>query len=195
MPITKRTRFEVLRRDEHTCRYCGAKAPDTTIEVDHVIPLALGGTDLPENLVTACSDCNAGKSSTAPDQATVEDVNETALKWQAAMRQASNQIDKQYRERQDKVGQVAAGFLHHWNEWTYGPNNEHLPLPEGWEESIHRFSELGIGHAAMAEMINIAGRNPRISPHGTFKYFCGIAWKRVREINSAAQQILSKEGN
>lgn len=57
MSVTKRTRFEVLRRDGHTCRYCGATAPDATLTVDHVLPVALGGTDGPENLVTACRDC------------------------------------------------------------------------------------------------------------------------------------------
>lgn len=28
MPVSKRTRFEVLRRDNNACRYCGAMALD-----------------------------------------------------------------------------------------------------------------------------------------------------------------------
>jgi 5-methylcytosine-specific restriction endonuclease McrA len=60
--VSKRLRYEVLRRDDHACRYCGHTAPDVPLTVDHVIPVALGGTDEPENLVTACKDCNAGKS-------------------------------------------------------------------------------------------------------------------------------------
>ena len=58
MPLTKRIRFEILKRDNHTCRYCGASAPEATLTVDHVLPLALGGTDQPNNLVAACKDCN-----------------------------------------------------------------------------------------------------------------------------------------
>ena len=65
MAVTKRVRFEVLRRDNHTCRYCGASAPDTTLTVDHVTPVALGGSHDPSNLVAACKDCNAGKASTS----------------------------------------------------------------------------------------------------------------------------------
>ena len=45
MPVTKRVRFEVLRRDNHTCHYCGARAPEVAITIDHVVPVALGGSD------------------------------------------------------------------------------------------------------------------------------------------------------
>lgn len=55
-------RFEVLRRDGFTCRYCGRKAPLVRLQIDHVTPWSLGGSDEPSNLVTACSECNAGKS-------------------------------------------------------------------------------------------------------------------------------------
>lgn len=64
MAVSKRLRYEILRRDNHTCRYCGASAPDVPLRVDHVTPVALGGSDKPENLVTSCEPCNSGKSST-----------------------------------------------------------------------------------------------------------------------------------
>ncbi|WP_078628685.1 HNH endonuclease [Streptomyces sp. NRRL F-2664] len=54
MPVSNRLRFEVLRRDRYTCRYCGGSAPDVVLRVDHVVPVALGGTDTPDNLVAAC---------------------------------------------------------------------------------------------------------------------------------------------
>lgn len=57
-----RDRYAVLARDHFTCRYCGARAPGVELRVDHVIPLAKGGTDDPSNLVTACEPCNSGKS-------------------------------------------------------------------------------------------------------------------------------------
>lgn len=64
MAVSKRLRYEILRRDNHTCRYCGASAPDVPLRVDHVTPVALGGTDEPSNLVTSCEPCNSGKTST-----------------------------------------------------------------------------------------------------------------------------------
>ena len=57
MAVTKRMRFEILRRDNHACRYCGATAPDVKLVVDHVTPVALGGTDSPDNLVASCAAC------------------------------------------------------------------------------------------------------------------------------------------
>ena len=59
--LTKRVRFEILKRDNFACRYCGAKAPDVVLHCDHVHPVARGGKNELENLVTACRDCNAGK--------------------------------------------------------------------------------------------------------------------------------------
>jgi len=54
-------RFDILRRDNFTCRYCGRSSPDVVLHVDHVTAVANGGTDDPANLITSCSDCNFGK--------------------------------------------------------------------------------------------------------------------------------------
>lgn len=54
-------RFAILERDDFTCQYCGATAPSVPLEVDHRIPVAAGGTDDWDNLVTACWPCNRGK--------------------------------------------------------------------------------------------------------------------------------------
>src|SRR5476649_2779049 len=59
--LTKRVRFEILKRDNFACRYCGAKPPDVVLHCDHVHPVSRGGKNELENLVTSCRDCNAGK--------------------------------------------------------------------------------------------------------------------------------------
>lgn len=61
MTISLQKRFEILTRDRFTCRFCGRRAPETELEVDHVHPRSRGGTDDQANLVTACRDCNRGK--------------------------------------------------------------------------------------------------------------------------------------
>lgn len=61
--ITKAVRFAILERDNHMCQYCGSKATDgVKLQVDHIIPVAKGGTDSLNNLITSCIDCNQGKS-------------------------------------------------------------------------------------------------------------------------------------
>lgn len=59
--ITKKLRFEVFKRDCFTCQYCGRKAPDVILEVDHIKPVAKGGDNSITNLITACWECNHGK--------------------------------------------------------------------------------------------------------------------------------------
>lgn len=55
-------RFEVLERDIFTCQYCGRRAPDVQLQVDHIYPVIKGGVTEKHNLITSCSDCNNGKS-------------------------------------------------------------------------------------------------------------------------------------
>jgi hypothetical protein len=62
MSLSKRVRFEVFKRDNFTCQYCGAKPPDTVLEVDHVVARCNGGSDDQSNLRTACWNCNRGKA-------------------------------------------------------------------------------------------------------------------------------------
>lgn len=54
-PVNRR---EVLRRDNHTCQYCGSTKHLT---LDHVIPRSKGGTHTWDNVVTACTTCNGKK--------------------------------------------------------------------------------------------------------------------------------------
>lgn len=65
-----RRRFEVLKSFAFTCQYCGQKAPDVELVVEHVVPIAKGGGDTPDNWTCACQQCNSGKAiSCIPDGA------------------------------------------------------------------------------------------------------------------------------
>ena len=60
--LPPKLRFQVLRRDNFTCTYCGKSADDgATLHIDHKISIKDGGSDDPKNLVTSCADCNVGK--------------------------------------------------------------------------------------------------------------------------------------
>lgn len=106
MAVSKRLRYEILRRDNHACRYCGAAAPDVKLNVDHVIPTSLGGSDKPENLVAACADCNGGKTSSLPDAMSVADVD------QETFRQAADL-------KQDAERRHEAIFVHLYMVWSW----------------------------------------------------------------------------
>lgn len=60
--ISKKLRFEIFKRDEFTCQYCGSHPPSVILHVDHIIPVKEGGDNNIDNLITSCSSCNLGKS-------------------------------------------------------------------------------------------------------------------------------------
>lgn len=70
--LSKKVRFTVLARDSFTCCYCGAQAPMVRLHVDHVVPVAAGGTNAYANLVTACEWCNAGKAAIPPGSSVLD---------------------------------------------------------------------------------------------------------------------------
>lgn len=60
-----RLRFRVMKRDNFSCRACGASPalkPGLSLHVDHVKAWSLGGETTEENLQTLCEACNLGKS-------------------------------------------------------------------------------------------------------------------------------------
>jgi predicted ATP-dependent protease len=59
--ISNTKRFQVLKRDNFKCQYCGKTAKETRLEVDHIIPKSKGGSDELDNLITSCIECNRGK--------------------------------------------------------------------------------------------------------------------------------------
>lgn len=69
-------RWRVIEAAGHRCTYCGRHVsqldPELSeyIHVDHIVPVARGGTDDLENLVCSCSTCNLGKGAGQTDDDT-----------------------------------------------------------------------------------------------------------------------------
>lgn len=60
-PIPRELRHEVFKRDGYRCCECGASKNETSLEIDHIIPVAKGGTNDIDNLQTLCRECNRMK--------------------------------------------------------------------------------------------------------------------------------------
>lgn len=186
MSVSKRLRYEILRRDNHACRYCGAKAPEAILTVDHVVPAALGGSDDPRNLVAACDDCNSGKSSSSPDATLVAEVEGDALRWARAQHLAAQKMVEDL-ERRDRV---RAEFKAKWDSWRAG-DGEPVALPDQWGASVDRFIAVGLPMSVLLDCVDKAMSNRRIRYDGLFRYMCGIAWKRVSELQQAATALVA----
>jgi 5-methylcytosine-specific restriction endonuclease McrA len=61
----RKIRVAILRRDNHTCYYCGIPTATT---VDHLTPVEQGGDDNFNNLVSACANCNYSKGNRTEEQ-------------------------------------------------------------------------------------------------------------------------------
>jgi len=188
MAVPKRLRFEVLRRDNHTCRYCGASAPDVKLTVDHVVPEVLGGTDEPSNLVTACEPCNSGKTSTSPGGPLVEDVRQDAVRWARAMEQA-RVIRQAHVEARDAYADF---FLSLWQEWKTGKSSfaKPVPLDDAWRTTLDKFFEYDVSAEDIQHAVTTAMGAVGVRPENTFRYFCGIVWRIIRELQETAGQIV-----
>lgn len=174
--VTKRLRFEVLNRDGHTCRYCGGRAPDVELTVDHVVPVALGGANVPDNLVAACKDCNAGKSSSHPDAPLVAQVADDALRWANAMRFAGEEW---------RAGNVAArdAFAEAWNAQRGGAG-----VPHNWGMSIDNLVASGLTVEDIPLIVARAFERDFVTDR--WRWFCGCAWNAVRDRQERARGIL-----
>jgi hypothetical protein len=187
MAVTKRLRYEILRRDNHTCRYCGATAPDVPLTVDHVTPKALGGSDDPSNLVTACKPCNDGKSSVPADAPLVADVQQKAVQWAAAMRAAIEQRAAQREPMQEYV----STFMEVWDSYCFGSFRDPI-LPDGAIASVEKFYEVGLPIADLTRALDKAMSRSHIGRYDKFKYMCGVAWSVLKEIQEVATALLDE---
>jgi len=100
----RRIRELVRERDGEACQYCGKTA--LAGEADHILPLSKGGSDTLDNLVWACSECNAQKK------------DMTLREWvkQCLGFQESNMPRLPYRNH---VGFSAAGWECDCGGWAY----------------------------------------------------------------------------
>lgn len=95
--ISTTTRFEVFKRDSFTCQYCGRKAPEVVLELEHIEPHSKGGSDDILNLITSCWACNNGKGDRRLDDDTIIQKQRSQLE-ELQERRAQLEMMLQWRE-------------------------------------------------------------------------------------------------
>lgn len=182
--VPRRLRFEILRRDDFTCRYCGAKAPDVELHVDHVIPVVLGGASIPNNLITACEDCNNGKASTTADAAIVEEVDATAELVARARRIASERRQAELA----KLEEFLKSFLAFWLDEVGTHPEAHWGYYGGsWRSTIERFMAQGLSENDLRYWAKYtAGANAK----KPWNYFASLCWKEVGRREEEARRLI-----
>ena len=186
MPVSKRTRFEVLRRDGFRCYYCGTRGPETGqgLQIDHVVPVALGGSDQPTNLVSACRDCNYGKASTPADAELVAAVEVETEKARAAQALARAALVADLDREEQYVNHV-------WDLWDEAFDSK-------WRDNrdvdslAHAWCKRGVPMQVVREALRIAAGSS--VPHASrMRYAGGVVNNMMQGIETRALAIVSGE--
>lgn len=108
--LSKKLRFEVFKRDKFTCQYCGRKAPDVILQVDHIDPVALGGANEILNLITSCQECNSGKKAIPLDKDVILDKQRQQLE---ELQERREQIEMmfEWKKSLDSLGEHSTELL------------------------------------------------------------------------------------
>jgi len=173
--LSKKLRFEIFKRDEFICQYCGNHPPVVILEVDHIVPVVDGGVNDMDNLTTSCFDCNRGKAANSLESIP-ESLKEKAIKT----KEAEDQL-KLYSEimkgKRDRVEAEAWGVV---NMFDPDAND----IDRAWFTSIKWYVDK-IGYFDALESMEIAISrfpHPQYSKTRAMKYFHGICKRKVAEL-------------
>jgi hypothetical protein len=170
--LSKRTRFEVFKRDGFTCQYCGSRPPDIILHCDHIDPVCEGGTDDIANLITSCADCNLGKGGIPlGDLAPTPDTELARLErmQELAELRAYQDVESQYEEL---VSSTVESLCDIWcRVWvtSYAPDTD----IEAW---VRQYGPQAI-HAALS---SCCGKHGRISGNHSRKCYVGAILRNQR---------------
>lgn len=173
MAVSKKIRFEVFKRDGFICQYCGATPPKVVLECDHINPKAKGGLDAIDNLITSCFDCNRGKSAnlltSIPE--TIKSKSEVLKEKESQISEYNKLIKQKYERLENEVWQVI--HILHEGLNTY-PKNDFA--------SIKKFIE-SLGLEDVIDSADIALYKGINNAKFRFKYFCGVCWSKIKQID------------
>lgn len=128
--ISKKIRFEVFKRDLFTCQYCGKKAPDIILVLDHVHPHSKGGTNDILNLITSCVECNQGKGARTLSDTSVIDKQRKQIE---DLQERKNQIEMMLDWKlslanyaEDEASKVIKYFNSKWSTYTLNDSGQRV---------------------------------------------------------------------
>lgn len=180
--VSKSKRFEIFNRDGFTCQYCGLRPPDVVLELDHMVAVANGGTNEDLNLITACYDCNRGKSArvlgAAPPRPDAD------LHWlQVAQERA--EIDRYLKAKQGRDEALSLLTASLDETWGRCLTSEYVPGGAQWSNWLNIFAPDEIENAikkatSKYQRERTWQNNQQYHIKTVIKYVSGILYK-VRE--------------
>lgn len=178
--MSLRNRFNVFKRDEFKCKYCGRGVPDVILEVDHIVPVSKGGDNSQNNLITSCFDCNRGKGAesllTKPENITDTLLAEIELKKEK--QKQIKYIDRELQKIKDKEDKILIELGHYFfNNFEY--EKDVYVFSGQYKTSVQTFLKK-MTPFQIKECMDISFSKNK-SEYNTFRYFCGVCWGKIKE--------------
>jgi hypothetical protein len=168
-PLSKKLRFDVFKRDRFSCQYCGKTPPQVVLEIDHIQPVAEGGTNDILNLLTACFDCNRGKGKEGLEAIpeTVAQRAEVLAEKEEQIRAFKRLLNSKKRRENKEISQIEEILL----------GGTGYCFKDRFKESVRVF----LGRLPYDTVEQFAWlSNTRIHDHERrLKYFCGCCWRII----------------
>lgn len=171
--IGKKLRLDVFKRDGFKCAYCGKTPPEVVLEVDHIEPVSAGGDNDINNLITACFDCNRGKSDTPLDKSPSSlSANLEVLKEKEEQLREYRRLVKKIQARITKeANSINDIFSNAFPGWV---------LSDGFRAtSVKQFLSL-LPYHEVEEAAYIAVDKMSHNMDRAIKYFCGVCWRKIK---------------
>lgn len=173
MAISKTQRFEIFKRDGFMCQYCGRKPPQVILEIDHLISRKKEGKDIPENLITACFDCNRGKGTRD-----LEVAPELIKEKTKVIREKELQLREFYKYQEKIKKRIEADIDYLDEKWHVlsGETGEYVFNDQARMQIRHFLKSLG--KFEIEEAMEIAWLKPHLRDR--FVYMCGVIWNKIK---------------
>jgi CRISPR/Cas system Type II protein with McrA/HNH and RuvC-like nuclease domain len=174
MSVGKKLRFEVFKRDGFQCMYCGNKTPNVLLEIDHIEPKSKGGTDDINNLITACFDCNRGKSNIELKNLPNKLIDNIKIikEKEAQYKQYRKIIELQNKRINAEIDEIEKIYQNYYIDYY---------LTERFKNSSIKQFINKLGFYETKEAMEKACTHYRLNENSSLKYFCGICWNKINE--------------
>lgn len=171
--LSKKLRFDVFKRDGFKCQYCGTTPEKEVLQVDHIIPVAEGGENDLDNLITSCQPCNLGKGARSLS-IIPESLKEKSEKIAEQEEQIIGYQKTIMEARQRKINSA-------WQIAEILDSNASEGYPKNNFNSILYFMNQ-LSYEDVIEAADIASSQNFFQKNRVFKYFCGVCNRKIRDL-------------
>lgn len=177
--LSKKTRFDVFKRDGFGCQYCGRTPPTVILHVDHIDPVKNGGRNNKDNLVTSCRECNLGKGARLLTDipASLKDRAADVAEREAQVKAYHKTIAARIKRIEGESWEIAAALegVERVDEY-YRPDLQSI---KGFLERMPYWEVMDAAERSLSKF--------PYSNSSRFRYFCGICWRKIREAESLTE--------